>query len=64
MFGSSLIHRKKLLELTLYFLEPFHAYFDLQQNVIFIFIIFIITIVIVIIIIFIIIIIILKTFSS
>lgn len=25
--------RKKLLELTLLFLEPFHAFFDRQQNV-------------------------------
>ena len=28
-----IIYRKKLLELTLYFLEPFHSYFDKQQNV-------------------------------
>lgn len=30
---NNIIIRKKLLELTLYFLEPFHAFFDKQQNV-------------------------------
>jgi len=30
---NNIIIRKKLLELTLYFLEPFHAFFDQQQNV-------------------------------
>lgn len=30
---NNIIIRKKLLELTLYFLEPFHSFFDKQQNV-------------------------------
>ena len=30
---NNIIIRKKLLKLTLYFLEPFHSFFDKQQNV-------------------------------
>ena len=36
---NNIIIRKKLLELTLYFLEPFHSFFDKQQNVIIFFLI-------------------------